>query len=319
MLWIKRNLLFVLSLAVTVGLFLYGGYYMYTQWDENSQVQAKLSETDDKLKKIYEAPTVFPSQTNIAILKQQEGQMKAFLAEALKVKTPVEFDSKISPANFKTLLDNSLAELNRDADRARIPVAQREFSFSSIKPLVSFAEGSVPMLAEQLADIKMLTGILFNSEITSLENLRREPVSKDDATASGSVDYHTFTKRTNDITGDVSSFYFVTFQGFSESLAQVLNNLQRSPHGLSVRLLSVLPGTGIRVQSGPGGATPPGAPPPAFNRQNPGAFPPPGGRPPGSGAGAPAPQRRLETLADEKAFRVSMLVEVAKPAPAAAQ
>lgn len=313
MLWLKRNLFFALSLAVAVGLFGYGCFYGFTQWSSNAEVDKQIEQADQELKKIYDSPGIFPSPTNIAVLQQQEADLRKFLEESSKRRVGLTFDAKISPSNFKTLMDNTLADLLRDAERERIGIVQRDFSFSAVKPLVSFAEGSVPLLAEQLAEIKLICGVLFRSEISSLENLRREAVSKDDVTGAATVDYHNVIRRTNELTGDVSSFYIVTVQGFSESLSSILNNVQRVPEGLSVRLISTSPWSqGAR---GPGAPPPPPGPPPgappAFQRG-----PAPAGRPGAAAAPNSAP-RRLETLADEKAFRFSLLLEVSKPLPPA--
>lgn len=313
MLWFKRNLLFSLSLLVVLGLFGYGCFYLYSKWDESSEIQKKVEETDAALKKIFDANVVFPSATNIAVLRQQEADLKAFLGDAVKTKVRLDFDSKISPSGFKTLLDNSLADLNKDADHARIAVSQRDFTFSAIKPLVSFPEGSVPLLAEQLAEIKLISSILFRSEISSLDNIRRVAVCRTDVDAAGSLDYHTVAGRTNELTGDITSYYMVTFQAFSESLAAVLENVQRSPYGLTVRLVTVQPGAapkpGSQPQGGAGSPPPPPAPAPTLSRSS----PVPGARP---AAGQPAAQpsgRRLDTLADEKSFRVALMLELSKP------
>ncbi|HAM70220.1 MAG TPA: hypothetical protein DCM86_01070 [Verrucomicrobiales bacterium] len=315
MLWLKRNLFFSVSLLVILGFFGYGCFYLYSKWDESGTIQKSLEETDANLKKIYDSSGVFPSKTNIDIIKVQAEQLKSFVADATKIKARVEFDARITPSNFKTLLDNSLADLNKQAEQARIPVAQRDFSFSAIKPLVSFPEGSVGFLAEELADVKALCGILFRSEITSLDNLRRVPVCKPDLDAGGSLDYHTLTGRTNEITGDAVSVYLVTFQGFSESLASVLDNLQRSPYGFSVHLLSVLPGSPMKAPAAPapqpfGQGAANTAPPLTRNA------PVQAGRAPAGPTGAQG-VRRLETLADEKAFKVAMIIEIAKPLVAA--
>ncbi|MBI1842876.1 MAG: hypothetical protein HYR88_18710 [Verrucomicrobia bacterium] len=317
MLWIKRNLFFVLSLLVALGLFGYGCFYLFSKWNENGEVQKQLEQTEAELKKIYEGGAIFPNATNIALLRQQDKELKLFLADAVKTRSPVEYERNISASNFKTLLDNTLADLNKQAERARIFVAQRDFSFATIKPLVNFAEGSVPSLAEQLAEIKLISEILFRSEIVSLESIKREPVSKDDSAGAGSVDYHAFIRRTNDLTGDVSSIYQVTFLGFSETVASVLNNVGQTREGMTVKLLSVVPGVGGKMPL-------PGAPfggaaafPPAAAAQT-GVRSMPtvagGARP---AAGASAPVRRLDTMADEKSFRVSMLLEIAKPGAAA--
>ena len=313
MLWLKRNLFFSLSLLVILGFFGYGCFYLYSNWAESGDTQRALEETDSNLKKIYESPGVFPSKTNITVLRDQEKELKDFIAKANTAKTRIEFDARITPSNFKTLLDNSLADLNKQADASRITIGQRDFSFSAIKPLVSFPEGSVPLLAEELADIKALCAILFRSEITSVDNLRRIPVCRPDAEAAGSVDYHPLAGRTNELTGDATMVYLVTFQGFSESLASVLDNIQRSPNGLSIRLLTVGPGNLAKstpVATQPAFAPPPGVP---FTRN----APPAAGGTPSRGGAAPTPTRRLDTLADEKAFRVSMVIEISKPLLAA--
>lgn len=309
MIWFKRNLLFSLSLLVVLGLFGYGCFYLYSKWEESSEIQKKVEETDANLKKIFDAKDVFPSATNIAVLRQQEADLKSFLGEAAKTKIRVEFDARISPSGFKTLLDNSLAELNKDAEHARIAVAQRDFTFSAIKPLVSFPEGSVTLLAEQLAELKVICSILFRSEVSSLDNIRRVAVCRTDIDAAGSSDYHTLPGRTNESTGDITSYYLVTFQSFSESLASVLENVQKSPYGLSVRLLSVLPGVPAKPGSVAQAIASTPSPSVPFAR----AAPVQGGR---AAPGQPAAQaagRRLETLADEKSFRVAVMLELSKP------
>lgn len=316
MLWIKRNIFFFLSLVVAVGLFGWGCYYLYASLNENMEVQKNLEQTEADLKKIYDGAAIFPNATNIAILRQQDADLKQFIKQASQVRKRVDFDSKISPPNFKTLLDNTVAELNREAANARIAVAQKDFSFAAIKPLVNFAEGSVPVLAEQLGEIKAICGLLFRSEIGSLESIKREPISKDDAAANGSPDYHTFIRRTNDLTGDVSSFYLVTFQAFSETVASVIDNVQRAPEGISVKLLTTSQGLGMKGVLG--GAPAQAGYQPAAQPQQTGTRggPAQAGRP--GAAAAVAPVRRLDTMASEKSFRVSMLLEVTKPAVAAA-
>ncbi len=312
MLWIKRNLLFFVSLLVAAGLFGWGCYYLYDNWDQNVTLQKQLEETEADLKKIYEGSAVFPNTTNIAILRQQDADLKQFVSDAVAVRKPVNFDSKISSSNFKTQLDTTLAELNREAEKARIAVAQKDFSFAAIKPLVNFAEGTVPVLAEQLAEIRVICGLLFRSEISSLESLKREPISRDDAAAAGSPDYHNLIRRTNDLTGDISSFYLVTFQGFSETLASVVDNMQRAPEGVTVKLFTTAPGVGLKPSVvGVAGF----AQGQLQQAQQTGSRA--GGVPAGKAApgAANAPVRRLDTVAGEKSFRIAMLLEVTKPAP----
>ncbi|MBM3846410.1 MAG: hypothetical protein FJ405_09010 [Verrucomicrobia bacterium] len=307
MLWIKRNLIFAIALLVAVGLFGYGCFYAYTAWSQNSELQTQIEQADADLKKIYNSPGTFPSPTNITVLRSQELEVRQFLTNALAAQSRITFDPAINPAAFKTLLDNTIAELGRDADRARVAVVQRDFSFSSIKPLVSFVEGSVPLLAEQLAEIKVVVGVLLRSEISSLDSIRREAVSKDDAGTVSTADYHNLVRRTNELTGEISSFYSVTFHGFSESLAAFIDNVQKSKEVLAVRILTAAPASAQRAGVAPLNPLLPASPvaQPPFVRT-----PLPGTRP---GPVVAAPVRRLETLADEKAFRVSALIEVIKP------
>ena len=148
---------------------------------------------------------------------------------------------------------------------------------------------------------------------------REIAVIGDDGAGAGSPDYHSFVRRTNELTGDVSSYYQVTFLGFSETAATVINNVSLAREGLTVKLLSIVPGVGGKI-SGPGSiATPqgqlvtPNAAQVGVRAGNPGALAG-GARQPGPVA---APTRRLDTVADEKSFRVSMLLEITKPGTAA--
>src|SRR5207253_2234242 len=95
----------------------------------------------------------------------------------------------------------------------------------------------------QLGEIKAICEVLCQAKINSLDNIRRERVSTDDATGPQS-EYLAERSTTNALA--VISPYELTFRCFSPELASVLAGFASSPLGLLVK--------SINVEAAPAGA-----------------------------------------------------------------
>ena len=82
----------------------------------------------------------------------------------------------------------------------------------------------------------MICGLLFQAKINSLDNVRRERVSADDATGP-QTDYLTEKSVTNELA--VLTPYELTFRCFSSELAAVLEGIGSSPAGLIAKTINV--------------------------------------------------------------------------------
>ena len=103
---------------------------------------------------------------------------------------------------------------------------------------MSFAAGSLQPLAVQLGEIRAIADVLFEAKINSLERIRRERVSTDDANGSQS-NYLIDRSTTNELA--VLTPYELTFNCFSTELAAVLAGFASSSNGFLVKNFNVEP------------------------------------------------------------------------------
>jgi hypothetical protein len=131
--------------------------------------------------------------------------------------------------------------MQRDATNASVILPPGEgagytFSFQAQFAKIAFAAGSTQPLATQLGDIKAICGVLFASKINSLDNIRRERVSADDASGQ-QTDYLSEKSVTNELA--ILAPYELTFHCFSAELASLLNGFVNSSNGMVVKTINV--------------------------------------------------------------------------------
>jgi hypothetical protein len=306
MAWLKRHLLLAIGGLVALILLSVGTWYLLGNINRNSTAAAELEEQKHRLEALF-AKDPFPHRTNIDAAKREIGRVRSVIDQARQSFTPVPYQN-VNGLAFKTLLDNTLDELHKKAEKSSVAVPSKtyEFSFAAQKKGLRFSPGSFPKINIQLAEVRTICNLLCDAKINRLVNVKRVRASADDPP--GSPDYLESREVTNDLTGAVLSPYQVEFNCFSSELAAAMEGLYKSPHGLLVKALLVeaLPMDKLAQQPGavvnppPGPARPPGQP-----------------RPPGaavSRVGAvPPPKEGIETVLAERLLKVILLVEVVKP------
>jgi hypothetical protein len=162
----------------------------------------------------------------------------------------------------------------------------------------------------QLAEIKAITDIIYESKINRITNIRRMRVTTDDP--EGSTDYHQLRIQTNTFTQTISNPYQFEVHSFSGDLGKLIEGLYKSKHGFILKSLQVEPAPDVQAAQsqqqpvrGNAGVV---APPPAG-----GANPPPGQRPPAGAGARGAKPETLKTVLNEKLLKAILLVEVVKP------
>ena len=340
--WIKRNLVFVISLMV--GVILIGGaaYFLYNKIDQNEAIRQELDHQVTELKRLYNSDPSPGDDTvdNVAAVKHEEERIIKLMGETRSTFAPVlRFPGGADDAQgFKSVLELTLAYLQQTATNAGItlPTGQRamggvySFTFGQLRPPLQYPEGDIPGWLAQLSEVKTICDILFKAKINALEGIRRTPVAP-------KYDYGAdfLPPSVAAISNSVAIMtpYEVTFRGFGSEISSVLQGFIMSSNCYIVKTISVEHSNWVppvtlpqSVMVGPGGVPRPAAvareltPDEQFilrygkdaNSQNANRYAPrnaailtPGGAGAQTNTGPP-------TVLAEKPLRVTMLVEVVK-------
>jgi hypothetical protein len=314
MLWLKRNLLLAVGGLLALIMLGGGGYYLWTNHQANSKVDADLQTKRAELEGFYtKTDKPFPNDTNIASAKTELAKVRDVIQQAKLWFRPIvppagANGATLAPQEFRILLENALYELRRSAEQKGIVLPGRNyaFSFEAQRKGLTFGPGTFPTMPQQLAEVYNLCSLLFDAQINRLVTIRRTRISADDEANKGTADYHDLTIQTNAVTKCITTPYMFEFQCFSGELAGIVNGLQTSTNGFLLKSLLVEPASAVADASATGAPTVAAAPPPA--PVGPGATrPAPGGRP-----AAPPPDPIGKTVLDERQLKISMMVEVIK-------
>jgi hypothetical protein len=347
--WIKRNLYFLVGSLVALGLMVVAGFYIFSRWNLNTAVQEKLYTAYDTLKTLNDQtpnPGSPGKVDNVKAALDQRQEILAFTTNATAhfARIPSIPDAgKVTSESFASSLRQIIDQLQRDAASASVSLPPKcGFTFEAQQPLVKFAPGSLEPLSVRLGEIKALCDILIRAKINSLDSLRRERVSADDATGPETV-YTDRRSQTNNLA--VLIPYDISFRCFGPELAAVLAGFANSPHCFIVNSLSVEPASATAAGE-PTPATPAASsvtaytppPPPApvsrptarrglpeeeammqmdESQQSTKGAPPPRVVTPRSATASAASTARggLQTVLNEKQLKVTMSVMIVKLLP----
>lgn len=340
MLWIKRNLVLVIGIAVSLALLGGAGYYLYDNSEENFARDEKLDKLKAELEQLRGG--VFPSSANIAIVKSNTAAVQNLMmqGEGVFATEPIKVPGE---AQIKIGLANLVDTLRRDATNAGVEVPPRyEFTYGEVKVMPRLPGYALEPLTNQLKEVRSICTILFNAKVRALESFQRVPAFPDEPRSADILTDRL--PQTNSLSTNLSVVitpYRLVFRGFSSHLTDVLNSLSTAKEYYAVRQVDVEP-SGAAMEStspvGPGsmmnnvpnmGPMGVGAAPalPTPGGVNPGNFAPqPAQRPPPPkapiGANVPQPTKSsLTKVLDEKPLRVTLMLDVVKvvrksPSPA---
>jgi hypothetical protein len=261
MAWIKRNLFFAIGGAVALVLMGLAGYYAYSKWALNNQINDSLNADYEELHRLNTAP-IHPGNeqiNNIQIAQDQQKQLKEFIKKTrayCQNIAPIPDLPKISDPDFSTALTRTIDRMQKDATNNSVTLPpDYAFSFQAEKNKVGFNAAGLAPLSVQLGEVKTICNVLFQAKVNSLDNLRRERVSVDD-NSGPQTDYVTEKSVTNELA--VMTPYELTFKCFSSELAAVLSGFASSPNGLIVKTINVksAPSSTTETPGGIVGGTP---------------------------------------------------------------
>ena len=312
MVWIKRNLFFVVGAVIAMGLLAAAGVYDFKNWQRNNAALDALNQAYVKLQSLY-SQNPSPGNDKIDNIKaagDQAERLRQWIQGTEQYFQPIPAipdpaSGEITDARFAGARDHTLSQLQAEAAGASVIVPpQYGFSFEAERTLVKFSPGSLNALAQQLGEVKVICEILYATRINSLDGVRRVRVSNDDVSGPQS-DYVDQTITTNDLA--IFTPYQVTFRCFSQDLAGVLSSFASSSHGFIVKDINVQPAAGVAASSAtstPGGDAGGFGQPPFIPSRL------PAGRP-----AAPIGRGGLQTVLDEQLLSITLDVEIVKLLP----
>jgi hypothetical protein len=241
--WIKRNLAFVISLAVAVALLIGGAVYLLSAQSEaegaNGELEAKKNEYDTLVKR-----EPYPNAKNIELAKAEQVRVAELKAESLATFSQYPTFTALDDASFKALLTRTIADLERSAERrgVKLPTgsgsgSKYNFTFDTQRRELRLAPNTLQPLALALTDIREFTDILFASKIHSLVSIKRTAIGTNETAGSGDI----LSKKvgTNSVVAAGIHPYEVQFQCFSSELGEVLSRLVAASNAYVLKTINV--------------------------------------------------------------------------------
>jgi hypothetical protein len=242
MVWIKRNLLFVICIVIGLLLTGYCGWLFYSAMGANSGLSDEFNTTLESLRTI-EQKSPFPSTENIQAAKADQERMRLFLADFRKRFAPFPKPPKEDQKGFKTYLEESMVRFRDSATNAgvQLPV-DYAFAFSGLMGKLAYPPDNIQPWMEQLVEVGAILDILYRAKINYLGPLQRVPVAADDI---GTTDCLPATSVTNQ--WGVVTPYKITFRGFSTEVAAVLDGFARSSNCFIIKAINVAPDKSVQM------------------------------------------------------------------------
>ena len=251
--YLKRHVAGIVGLVLAIG-FGVGGFMMKGKAkDAATQANTDYKAIVDRRVNLEKGQALGGSQAvkveskNVDAANIEAEINQNFIKEASEV---IQQDT-INPMTneeFMVYMANVIEELNQRAREALVQVqpdptnatirTPYNFTFMNLRAVPQLAKDKIPELQLQLRDIRAISDILFQSQVSSIESLQRTRVTHEDLMAGPSRDFlDTRPKYTNNIS--VVRPYKVRFQCLSGGIAKVLNGFAREKNFFVIRKMEV--------------------------------------------------------------------------------
>jgi len=180
MAWIKRNLFFVITVVVGLGLTGYCGYLLFSAIDENAAAMDKYTGARGSLDTLQKK-VPFPSKENIAAVQADAARVQNLNSNYLKVFAGFPAPPKMEDRQFKDYLQKSIQKFGADATNAGVGMpAGYTFGFGEQVDKLNFPADNIGPWIQELSEIKAILQILYNAKINNLEQVKRPLVGPED-------------------------------------------------------------------------------------------------------------------------------------------
>jgi hypothetical protein len=235
MAWIKRNLIFVIAVAVGLALTGYCGYRLYKVVSDNAAMNEDYASTSSNLKDIQQK-TPTPNKENIQAAKDDQKRIQQFLADFHKSFSAFPAAPVKDEKGFKTYLEDTLVRFRAGASNAGVQVPpDYTFSFSGLVGKLTYPPGNIAPWMQEMQEIDSILAILYAAKVNALDSLQRVPVALDDSSTEDCLPSAPVTNQWGVLTP-----YKITFHGFSTEVAAVMEGFARSSNCFIVKTMSVV-------------------------------------------------------------------------------
>jgi hypothetical protein len=233
MAWIKRNLFFVITVIVALGLAGYCGYLLLATLSDNAKASADCAAAMASLKELREKKP-FPDAAAIKSAQDDAARVQSFLVDFRKPFASFPPPPKMDDRQFKEYLLKTVTQFGLDATNAGVQLYPGyEFGFGQIMSKLNFPPDCIEPWTQEMEEMRSILNILYAAKINFLEQLRRPQVSPDDNGES----FTRFSPITNQ--NGVVTPYTVEFRAFSTEIANVLAGVAASSNCFIVKTLYV--------------------------------------------------------------------------------
>jgi hypothetical protein len=298
MAWIKRNLYFVITVVVALGLTIYCGVLLFAAVEASAKAKQEYEQSTTNLSLLKNAKP-YPSPENIQMAEDDAVRVRAFLADFRKpfagFPTPPQLDNQ----QFKEYLQKTIYQFGADATNAGVGLeAGYSFGFGTWLSKLNYPAECIAPWMQELQEMKAILDIFYHAKINYLLKIQRPVVAESDTGQSD--DYTRTGTLTNLSVNAIVTPYVVQFRAFSSEIANVLAGIAASSNCFIVRNITVTRANYQAPAAPPTPTTPAPAPPvyappirrpPPSNPDDPFGGGTPGGRRVGPGPGGFNPSR----------------------------
>ncbi len=257
MLWIKRNLIFVITAVVGLLLAGWAGYSLTNSMSEDKAVKDDFDSVMNELTGLRNM-NPYPTPDNIDAAKAEAAQMRGLLGQFQTVFAPFPAVPAMDEKMFAAELSRHIAQWQTGAKTVavKLPDPQYAFSFSGLTGQLAFPTNCIPSWLEQFNEMQGILDIIYRAHVNELDGIQRVPVYPCDQ---GGTDFLQTTWVTNQL--GVIAPYQLSFVCFTRELSQVLEGFITSTNCYIVKSV-VVAASKAQAQ----GATPGYQPPQAQSR-----------------------------------------------------
>jgi len=238
MAWIKRNLVFVISMAAGLLLAGFCAYLLMGDLSANRQANSDYQSIVEQLKAAQSGKGA-PSKESIAKAKDELTNVNQFVADVRTVFAPFPTPPKETEEGFSAYIETTIADLTLKATNAGVGLPKDfTFAFTDLRGKLKYETNNIPLWMQQWEEIKAICDILYRAKVNSLTALQRVPVNGTDLfqTTSDEIASSTVSNATT-----IATPYKITIRTFTRELADVVNGLTHSSNCFVIKNFVVYP------------------------------------------------------------------------------
>lgn len=236
MAWIQKNLMLVLGGLVGLVLLAGSAFFLYSQYSREGTINTALEEKRAEWNRLI-GLNPFPDEKNIKAVKDDTAEVDKLSTELKARISPVSIPALPDTLSLKLLIETTISDLRKEAEAAGVTLPQNyAFTFQKLREMPQFESNAIPRIAEQVQEISILSRVLFDAKVHTVDTFKRCPILKDEG---NSPDYLTKKSVTNNWV--VRSPYDFSFRAFSGELAEVLKGFAQLEHCIVIKTINVEP------------------------------------------------------------------------------